>query len=80
MTKLSKHMGPAMKNWNAAIQTRTSVTSKVLELIKEVKMLGYSESWSRKIQDKRVDELQQSKKFRTFIAYMNVLGEQQQKY
>lgn len=76
MTKLSKHMGPAMKDWNAAIQVRTSITSKVLGQMKEVKMLGYSERWSTKIQDKRVHELQQSKKFRTLIAYMNVLGKQ----
>lgn len=37
-------------------------------------MLGLVESWTRGVQALRVAELQRSKRFRTFIAYMNVLG------
>ncbi|KAM4056985.1 ABC transporter [Hirsutella rhossiliensis] len=37
-------------------------------------MLGLVDSWTRGVQALRVAELQRSKTFRTFIAYMNVLG------
>lgn len=75
MTKLSKRMGPAMKAWNVAIQARISTTSRLLHQIKEVKMLGSIASWINVIQGQRVVELERSKKFRTLIAYMNMLGQ-----
>lgn len=68
-------MGPAMKAWNEAIQRRITTTSSVIGSIKEVKMLGRISSWTDSIQSLRVAELQQSKKYRIFIAYLNVLGE-----
>lgn len=74
MTKLSKRMGPAMKAWNVAIQARISTTSGVLRHVKELKMLGTASSWMDSIQALRVMELDRSKKFRTLIAYMNMLG------
>jgi hypothetical protein len=75
MAKLSKRMGPAMKAWNVAIQARISTTSRLLHQIKEVKMLGSIASWINVIQGQRVVELERSKKFRTLIAYMNMLGQ-----
>ncbi|RFU75576.1 abc transporter [Trichoderma arundinaceum] len=74
MTKISKHMGPALKAWNEAIQERVTTTSSVVGSMKEVKMLGRASSWTDSIQSLRVAELQRSKKFRKFITYMNVLG------
>ncbi|UKZ72509.1 hypothetical protein TrVFT333_000139 [Trichoderma virens FT-333] len=74
MTKLSKRMGPAMKSWNVAIQTRISTTSGILRNMKEFKMLGIISYWMNNIQALRVTELDQSKRFRTLITYMNMLG------
>ncbi|KJZ80040.1 hypothetical protein HIM_00754 [Hirsutella minnesotensis 3608] len=74
MSRLSNYMGPAMKAWNEAIQQRISTTSSVIGSAKEVKMLGMAEPWVLSLQSLRVTELQRSKRFRTFIAYMNVLG------
>lgn len=64
-----------MKAWNVAIQARISTTSRILRHIKEVKMLGSIASWINIIQNQRVAELERSKKFRTLIAYMNMLGQ-----
>ncbi|PNY23537.1 ABC transporter [Tolypocladium capitatum] len=74
MTHLSKYMAPARKAWNDAIQHRVTTTSSVIGSIKEVKMLGLVDSWQSCIQSLRVEELNRSKTFRKFIAYMNVLG------
>ncbi|KAL7941848.1 P-loop containing nucleoside triphosphate hydrolase protein [Trichoderma barbatum] len=74
MTKLSKRMGPAMKSWNVAIQARISTTSGILRHVKQFKILGTVSSWLSSIQALRVAELNRSKKIRTFIAYMNMLG------
>ncbi|KAL7786231.1 P-loop containing nucleoside triphosphate hydrolase protein [Trichoderma ceciliae] len=74
MTRLSNYMGPAMKDWNEAIQQRITTTSSVIGSIKEVKMLGRTNSWTDSIQLLRVVELQRSKRYRKFITYMNILG------
>lgn len=67
-------MGPAIKAWNGAIQERVSTTSRILGSIKETKMLGMVEPWIESIQSLRIKELDFSKKFRTLIMWMNVLG------
>ncbi|KAH0494604.1 hypothetical protein TgHK011_001220 [Trichoderma gracile] len=74
MSRLSKKMGPAMKDWTEAIQARISLTSGVLTHVRESKMLGTIPYWLDHISELRVFELHKSKKFRTFIAYMNMLG------
>ncbi|KAK1245968.1 hypothetical protein MKX07_005037 [Trichoderma sp. CBMAI-0711] len=74
MSRLSKKMGPAMKDWTVAIQARISLTSAVLTHVQESKMLGTIPYWLDHISELRVFELHKSKKFRTFIAYMNMLG------
>lgn len=63
-----------MKDWTVAIQARTSLASAVLTHIKESKMLGTIPYWLEHIDKLRFLELHKSKKFRTFIAYMNMLG------
>jgi hypothetical protein len=67
-------MGPAMKDWTVAIQARISSTSEVLTHVRESKMLGTIPYWLDHISELRVFELHKSKKFRTLIAYMNMLG------
>lgn len=63
-----------MKDWTVAIQARTSSTSGVLAYIQEAKILGTIPYWLEYISKLRVFELRKSKKFRTLIAYMNMLG------
>lgn len=74
MGQLSKFMGPAMKLWNNAIQRRVTITSNVIGSIKEAKMLGMINKLLSNIQLLRIQELDCSKTFRKFIAYMNLLG------
>ncbi len=69
MSQLPKRMGPAIKAWNVVIQKVGS--------IRETKMLGLVPVWLEYIQSLRVLELKESKQFRMFIVYMNVLGMQQ---
>ncbi|TWU71096.1 hypothetical protein ED733_000130 [Metarhizium rileyi] len=72
--QIARLTGPAMKNWNAAIQERVSTTSTILASIKETKMLGMGGYWTAAIQRLRVNELNFSKRSRTLMMYMNVLG------
>lgn len=74
MSQLPKHMGPAIKAWNVAIEKRVSITSSVVGNIRETKMLGLSPVWLRYIQSLRAAELLESKRFRMYMTYMNVLG------
>lgn len=74
MSQLPKRMGPAIKAWNEAIQTRVSITSSVVGSIRETKMLGLVPVWLDYIQSLRTLELKESKKFRLFITIMNILG------
>lgn len=74
MFQLSKYMGPAQRAWNEGIQKRVSTTADVVGSIKEAKMLGTVDSWLKAIQGLRIRELKLSKKFRTLIVYMNLLG------
>ena len=51
------------------------ITAKIVGSIKEVKILGMSNTWLNEIQQLRIHELEMSKKFRMLIVYMNVLGQ-----
>jgi len=70
-------MGPAQGLWIGSLQKRVGVTARVVSLMKEVKLLGMSNSWLSDIQSLRNQELKLSKKFRMLIVYMNVLGQSQ---
>lgn len=74
MPPVARRMGPSMKLWNAAIQKRVSVTSSVVGAMKEVKLLGTADKWSKIIQGLRKSELDQSKRFRWWVVVMNVIG------
>lgn len=65
---VSNHMGPAQKAWMEAIQSRIDVTSKMLESMKEVKMLGLTPTMSSLIQGLRKNEITLSLKSRKLLA------------
>lgn len=50
------------------------MTSSVLRNMKSVKMTGLSDTVESIIQDARVYELDLSKRYRSFFAYMSILG------
>lgn len=77
MSQLPKRMGPAIKAWNVAIEKRVAITSRVVGSIRETKMLGLIPVWLEYIQSLRIFELKESKKFRMFIVFMNLLGMRQ---
>ena len=68
-------MGPAQALWIGSLQKRVKITAKIVGSIKEVKILGMSNTWLNDIQQLRIHELEMSKKFRMLIVYMNVLGQ-----
>ncbi|KAK1987265.1 ABC transporter [Colletotrichum cereale] len=72
--KLSKLMPQASKVWNEGVQKRITATSKVLNSIKETKMLGIVDFLQHAIQDLRILELGKAKQYRALITYMNLLG------
>ena len=65
---VSKRMGPAQKSWMEAIQSRIDVTSKMLESMKGVKMLGLTPSMSSIILGLRKHEITLSLKSRKLLA------------
>lgn len=73
-SRLPKYMGPAIKAWNEAIQTRVNITSAVLGSIREVKMIGAIRPWMQKVQNLRGSEMNRSSKSRVYMALMNVVG------
>jgi ATP-binding cassette, subfamily C (CFTR/MRP), member 1 len=65
---VSKRMGPAQKAWMEAIQSRVDVTSKMLESMKGVKMLGLTPTISSLIRGLRRHEITLSLKSRRLVA------------
>ncbi|OHE98497.1 ABC transporter [Colletotrichum orchidophilum] len=72
--KLSKLMPRASKIWNEEIQKRITVTSEVLGVIKETKMLGMVDFLQNAIQDLKITELGRAKQYRMLTTYINMLG------
>ena len=66
--RLTKLIGPAQVAWNKGVQQRVNLTSSTLGNMKEVKLLGLSDRWSKEIQALRVRELELSKKSRTLSS------------
>lgn len=73
-SQLPKRMGPAIKAWNIAIQKRVATTAQILTSMRGTMMLGLVPTWLRNIQSLRIAELNESKRFRTLIVYMNVFS------
>lgn len=71
---VSMRMGPAQAAWMAAIQTRIDATAKVLESMKEVKMLGLTPTISTVLRKLRTREIAKSLKSRRLLAVCITLG------
>lgn len=73
-TTVSKYIGPAMGTWMAAVQTRVGATAKVLQSMKEVKMLGLSPTICNVIRKLRNNEIAKSMKSRRLLAAVITFG------
>lgn len=71
---VSNQMGPAQGAWMAAIQTRIDATAKILESMKEVKMLGMTPVVSTLLRTLRGQEITKSLKSRRLLAICITLG------
>ncbi|KAK6835260.1 hypothetical protein RU639_002156 [Aspergillus parasiticus] len=71
---LARFMGRGRREWNQAVQKRVTHTSAFLNLIKEIRMLGLTETISNRIQQLRVTELDLSKRFRVMTAWSSFLS------
>jgi hypothetical protein len=72
-TRIAKYVPRRQREWGAATQKRVTLTSSVLGNMKSVKMMGLQETMARTIQRDRVYELDLSKRYRSFIAYMAII-------
>lgn len=72
-TWLGRLMVPRMQQYMKATQDRINFTSEVLGSMKAVKMLGYSETFTRRIEKKREDDLNTGKQFRALSVWTNVV-------
>ncbi|KAI1499120.1 putative ABC transporter [Biscogniauxia marginata] len=68
---VAKHLQPRQKAWNNATQNRIAATSSVLSAMKVVKMLGYQDSLTWRIQELRELELWEASKLRWIMVYNN---------
>ncbi|RHZ63440.1 uncharacterized protein CDV56_107137 [Aspergillus thermomutatus] len=73
-TRIAKYIPRRQREWGAAIQERVTLTSSVLRNMKSVKMMGLQETVARTIQRARVYELDLSKRYRRFFAYMAIIS------
>ena len=71
---IGKHMPSAQKLWNEATSDRVAKTSKMMSQIKAVKMTGLEDVMSDYIQSLREEEIEHSKKTRTWLMRNYVLG------
>ncbi|KAM0739546.1 hypothetical protein ACQRIT_007283 [Beauveria bassiana] len=67
-------LGPAKVLWNGAVQERVSDTSNMLSQIKGVKMMGLTNFFLKRLQEKRAHELRLSVKFRWIQVYLHGLA------
>ncbi|GFF77533.1 hypothetical protein IFM62136_09593 [Aspergillus lentulus] len=73
-TRIAKYVPRRQREWGAAIQKRVTLTSSVLRNMKSVKMMGLQETIARTIQRARVYELDLSKRYQSFFAYMAIIS------
>jgi ABC-type multidrug transport system fused ATPase/permease subunit len=71
---ISGPMGKAQKRWIERIQTRIDATAKMLQSMKEVKMLGLNTKLSSIVHQLRVDEIAASLKMRKLFIPMLAFG------
>lgn len=67
-------MVPKQISYQKATQERINFTSEVLSNMKAVKMLGYTDKFSRLIEQKRSNDIAAGKKFRTLNVWTNAIS------
>ncbi|KAJ5150816.1 ABC transporter integral membrane type 1 [Penicillium canariense] len=72
--QVAKLIRPRQRRWMQAIQKRVGVTSQVIGSIKSMKMLGLTAKMTKIVQNLRVMELHDSKKFRQVQITNIILG------
>lgn len=70
---ISGKMSKYQAGWNQAVQRRVSAITATLTSIKNVKFSSMSQVRQDQIHSLRQEEVKQSKKFRSMIAFMNVI-------
>ncbi|TVY43016.1 ABC transporter [Lachnellula occidentalis] len=68
---VAKQLHPRQKAWNNATQSRVAATSSMLSAMKTVKMLGFQQYLSNRIQELRKEELFAASKLRWLMVYYN---------
>ncbi|KAI1427713.1 putative ABC transporter [Xylaria sp. FL1777] len=68
---VAKHLQPRQEAWNRATQNRMAATSSVISSMKVVKMLGFEEKLTRRIEELRKEELWIASKQRWVVVYNN---------
>ncbi|OAR01944.1 hypothetical protein LLEC1_02922 [Akanthomyces lecanii] len=68
---LGRKTGPAMAEWNKAIETRISKTNEILSQLPGIKMCGLGPTMRNVIHSLRVQEMETSKKYRFFMTLVN---------
>ncbi|KAI0814233.1 putative ABC transporter [Xylaria sp. FL0064] len=68
---VAKHLRPRQEAWNRATQSRTAATSSMISSMKTVKMLGFQDKLTRRIQELREEELWMASKQRWIVVYNN---------
>ncbi|TVY42741.1 ABC transporter [Lachnellula subtilissima] len=68
---VAKQLHPRQKAWNNATQSRVAATSSMLSAMKTIKMLGFQQHLSNRIQELRKEELYAASKLRWLMVYYN---------
>lgn len=68
---LGRKTGPAMAEWNKAIEVRISKTNEVLSQLPGIKMCGLGPTMRNMIHRLRVEEMETSKTYRFFMTLVN---------
>lgn len=71
---IGRHIPGRQREWGAAIQKRVTLTSSALRNMKGVKMMGLVDIVSDMVQRARVHDLDRSKRYRSFFAYMSMVS------
>ncbi|OAA39066.1 ABC transporter, transmembrane domain, type 1 [Metarhizium rileyi] len=71
MYEIGRRMAPARVAWNKEVQNRVSVTSSMLQQIKNIKMIGLQPVVADQVQGLRETEMEYSKRFRVLEVIMS---------
>jgi ATP-binding cassette subfamily C (CFTR/MRP) protein 1 len=71
---VAKHLQPRQKAWNKSTQNRVAATSSMLSSMKVIKMLGFQNYLTHRIQELRKEELFAASKLRWVMVYYNASG------